>query len=92
LPEDIRQLAKDAIEDDSALERLAPALLEWDHALVALLGTTQAVDVVRGGVKVNALPERATAVVNHRLAEHGCVLSTSHTSVSFCYMIIMPSV
>jgi acetylornithine deacetylase/succinyl-diaminopimelate desuccinylase-like protein len=33
----------------------------------ALLGTTQAVDVVQGGVKVNALPELVTAQVNYRV-------------------------
>lgn len=29
--------------------------------------TTQAVDLVSGGVKINALPEQASAVVNHRI-------------------------
>ncbi|KAJ7798505.1 hypothetical protein B0H14DRAFT_3492482 [Mycena olivaceomarginata] len=33
-----------------------------------LLLTTQAVDIVRGGVKVNALPEEAHVIVNHRAA------------------------
>jgi Gly-Xaa carboxypeptidase len=32
------------------------------------LSTTQAVDIVGGGVKVNALPEEAHVVVNHRLS------------------------
>jgi Gly-Xaa carboxypeptidase len=32
-----------------------------------LLQTSQAVDIISGGVKVNALPERAQAVVNHRV-------------------------
>ncbi len=32
-----------------------------------LMQTSQAVDVIEGGVKVNALPERVTAVVNHRI-------------------------
>jgi Gly-Xaa carboxypeptidase len=32
-----------------------------------LLQTSQAVDVISGGVKVNALPERAQAVVNYRV-------------------------
>ena len=32
-----------------------------------LMQTSQAVDVISGGVKVNALPERSTAVVNHRI-------------------------
>lgn len=29
--------------------------------------TTQAVDIISGGVKINALPEKATAVINHRI-------------------------
>ncbi len=29
--------------------------------------TTQAVDLIAGGVKINALPEQATTVVNHRI-------------------------
>lgn len=33
----------------------------------ALVGTTMAVDVVNGGVKVNALPELVTAMVNFRI-------------------------
>ncbi|KAB5515506.1 hypothetical protein GE09DRAFT_1013130 [Coniochaeta sp. 2T2.1] len=32
-----------------------------------LMQTSQAVDVIRGGVKVNALPERVTVTVNHRI-------------------------
>lgn len=34
----------------------------------SLAGTTQAADLIEGGVKANALPERAWAVVNHRIA------------------------
>jgi Gly-Xaa carboxypeptidase len=33
----------------------------------ALVGTTTAVDMIQGGVKSNALPEQAWAVVNHRI-------------------------
>lgn len=32
-----------------------------------LMQTSQAVDVISGGVKVNALPERVTVTVNHRI-------------------------
>jgi Gly-Xaa carboxypeptidase len=34
----------------------------------AMVGTTQAVDLIGGGVKTNALPENAWAVVNHRIS------------------------
>lgn len=32
-----------------------------------MISTTQAVDVISGGVKVNALPELVTALVNYRI-------------------------
>jgi len=35
--------------------------------------TTQAIDLVQGGVKANALPEEAWAVVNHRIATQSSV-------------------
>ena len=53
-----------------ALEELKDALLQTFPLYDALLRTTQAVDLISGGVKVNALPELAAAVVNHRIAQH----------------------
>lgn len=41
---------------------------EYGKLSKALLGTTQAVDLIEGGVKVNALPEQATAILNHRVS------------------------
>ncbi|SPJ79612.1 related to CPS1 - Gly-X carboxypeptidase YSCS precursor [Fusarium torulosum] len=38
-----------------------------NHMAGYLISTTQAVDVVHGGVKVNALPERTTVLINHRV-------------------------
>ncbi|EFX06299.1 vacuolar carboxypeptidase [Grosmannia clavigera kw1407] len=35
-----------------------------------LMQTSQAVDVIAGGIKVNALPERVTAAINYRIALH----------------------
>ncbi|WWD02188.1 hypothetical protein V865_000226 [Kwoniella europaea PYCC6329] len=34
----------------------------------AMVGTTQAVDIINGGLKVNALPESVVAIVNHRIS------------------------
>ncbi|KAK7062787.1 hypothetical protein VNI00_000277 [Paramarasmius palmivorus] len=39
-----------------------------DPVFKSLVGTTQAIDIIQGGVKSNALPEQAFAVVNHRIA------------------------
>ncbi|KAJ7315130.1 hypothetical protein DFH08DRAFT_820730 [Mycena albidolilacea] len=47
-----------------------------------LLLTTQAVDIVRGGVKVDALPKEAHVIVNHRVSVDdsigGCICSAFH--------------
>ncbi|KAJ3074784.1 hypothetical protein HDU98_010275 [Podochytrium sp. JEL0797] len=42
----------------------------------ALMTTTQAVDIISGGVKVNALPEVATAIANYRIHPDESVAST----------------
>lgn len=49
-------------------------LIKLDKTYGATLRTSQAIDLVWGGVKVNALPERATGVVDHRIAEFRFVL------------------
>ncbi|KAI0367042.1 carboxypeptidase S [Pilatotrama ljubarskyi] len=72
-PEKLRSLARDAVDSDDALEQLSDALVEEFPRFEAILRTTQAVDLIQGGVKVNALPEKVSAVVNHRIAEHSSV-------------------
>lgn len=42
-----------------------------------LVRTSQAADVVNGGTKVNALPEHASVLINHRIAVEETVESTS---------------
>ncbi|OCF41336.1 Gly-Xaa carboxypeptidase [Kwoniella heveanensis CBS 569] len=37
------------------------------NAMRALLTTTQATDIINGGLKVNALPESVKAIINHRV-------------------------
>lgn len=72
VPDAVRKLAERAVDDDAALQALGRAFLESDPEYAAVMGTTQAVDIVRGGVKVNALPESVEAIVNHRIAEDRC--------------------
>ncbi|KAG6334184.1 hypothetical protein ID866_4899 [Astraeus odoratus] len=72
-PDDLRTLARKAAKDGAALAKLKDGLAKLSPTMKAMMGTTQAVDVIEGGVKVNALPERATALVNHRIAEHSSV-------------------
>lgn len=64
----LRKLVKSSdAGSDKALNELEELVLE-DKAIKNLLGTTQAIDIIRGGVKTNALPERAYAVMNHRIS------------------------
>ncbi|CDO73270.1 hypothetical protein BN946_scf185008.g32 [Trametes cinnabarina] len=73
-PAELRRLAREAERSDDALALLTDALLEeYGAAYEVLLRTTQAVDLIEGGVKVNALPERAAAIVNHRIVQESSV-------------------
>ncbi|KAJ7689645.1 hypothetical protein B0H14DRAFT_3667343 [Mycena olivaceomarginata] len=56
---------KQALSDERTWSAAAEILVEQSPGR---LTTTQAVDIVRGDVKVNALPGEARAIVNHRVA------------------------
>jgi Gly-Xaa carboxypeptidase len=66
LPHKVKHAIGRSGKSDRALKVVEDALFK-DPMLRALAGTTQAVDIVEGGVKSNALPEEAYAVVNHRI-------------------------
>ncbi|GJE91057.1 carboxypeptidase S [Phanerochaete sordida] len=70
---EFKNLARAAITSDAALEALTQLLLAHVPLSSAKLATTQAVDLIAGGAKANALPETAWAVVNHRIAEQSSV-------------------
>ncbi|EJU04588.1 carboxypeptidase S [Dacryopinax primogenitus] len=54
--------------DDAALKRVEAVVASTKQGR-AMIGTTQATDLIGGGsVKVNALPEQVWAVVNHRIS------------------------
>ncbi|KAH8834869.1 carboxypeptidase S [Flagelloscypha sp. PMI_526] len=67
IPLPLQKLIHASQFSDAALLALQEVVLQ-NPTYKALVGTTQAVDLVGGGAKVNALPERAWAVVNHRLS------------------------
>lgn len=76
IPWPLKEALKGSVYSDVAL-RVAEDLvfhLEGSELDRALLSTTQAVDLIQGGVKVNALPEQAEAVINHRIATDRYVL------------------
>ncbi|KAJ7197362.1 carboxypeptidase S [Mycena pura] len=67
VPRKLKKAILRADRDEKALKEAEEMLLQ-DRMFKALAGTTQAVDIISGGVKSNALPEQAQVVVNHRIA------------------------
>ncbi|KAJ6470086.1 hypothetical protein C8R47DRAFT_1149427 [Mycena vitilis] len=65
---DIDADLKKALSRERTWDKAAAMIAASDAGDGARLMTTQAVDIIHGGVKVNALPEQATAVVNHRIS------------------------
>ncbi|VDC05377.1 unnamed protein product [Peniophora sp. CBMAI 1063] len=81
-----RELIKLAASDDLALGILHEKMLAEDpRGYAAMTGTSSAVDLVGGGVKVNALPERVWAVVDHRIADWSSV-----QAVKQHYLALLP--
>ena len=67
LDKSARKIIKKSSHSDKALHELEE-YISHDIGLRSLVSTTQAIDLIGGGVKSNALPETAWAVVNHRIA------------------------
>jgi len=63
----LRQAILDSATSDEAL-KVVESIIFKDPEVRSLVGTTRAIDIVGGGVKTNALPEEAWAVINHRIA------------------------
>lgn len=58
---------KQRVRSPKKWQALGEQLAAEDPITRAFLGTTQAIDLIHGGVKVNALPEFTTATVNYRI-------------------------
>ncbi|KAJ6577574.1 hypothetical protein B0H19DRAFT_1252905 [Mycena capillaripes] len=72
MPPAVKQIIVDSAQSDEALHILE-GILSKDKQYRSQISTTQAIDVINGGVKVNALPEQADAIVNHRIATESSV-------------------
>jgi Gly-Xaa carboxypeptidase len=72
-PSHLAHLVKKSQRSDKALAKLTRELERTNPLFKATAGTTQAVDIIRGGVKTNALPENAYVIVNHRIAGYSSV-------------------
>lgn len=62
-----RKAVARSIVSDKAL-RFVNEVMSKDRIWRAFVGTTQAADIIQGGVKSNALPEQAKVLINHRIA------------------------
>jgi Gly-Xaa carboxypeptidase len=82
LPKKVKSLIRKSVESERALRKVEEIMFQ-DDVIRAQAGTTQAVDLIRGGVKVNALPETAEAVINHRIATDRSEFIYPH--VQFCF-------
>jgi len=85
-PQSLKDLVKKALYNDEALELVKEEFIKFQPWASSLLGTTQAVDLISGGVKVNALPEIAYAVVNHRIAQDRCEHMCATADISLAYL------
>ncbi|KAF9649050.1 carboxypeptidase S [Thelephora ganbajun] len=72
---DLRQAILDSVTSDEALKVVESMVLR-DPETRSLVGTTRAIDIIRGGVKANALPEEAWVVINHRISTDSSVSQT----------------
>ncbi|QRV93992.1 Gly-Xaa carboxypeptidase [Ceratobasidium sp. AG-Ba] len=67
-----------SIVSDKALQ-LVNEVMSQDRIWRAFVGTTQAADIIQGGVKSNALPEQAKVLINHRIAIESSVADLQKT-------------
>ncbi|KAF5344591.1 hypothetical protein D9758_013906 [Tetrapyrgos nigripes] len=77
LPEDFRKAIKRSATSKKAMKALNDVIVQ-EPRFAASVGTTQALDLINGGVKTNALPERASAVINHRISTLEHVSNVKH--------------
>ncbi|KAI1386732.1 carboxypeptidase S [Hypoxylon trugodes] len=73
-PDAVQPWLRDALLSGSE-EEVAKKLAEEETEEQWLVQTSQAVDVITGGVKVNALPEDVRLEINHRVALHESIQS-----------------
>lgn len=84
LPSDVKKNFKKSATSNKALKKVEDYFFQVP-AFKSLTGTTQAIDIIGGGVKANALPEQAWAVVNHRIATERYALSIADAIASLWF-------
>ncbi|RFU26966.1 hypothetical protein B7463_g9366, partial [Scytalidium lignicola] len=64
----LRKTIKASLKSPKSAKEVANYLAKEDIGKRYLMQTSQAVDIINGGVKINALPENVQAVIHHRIA------------------------
>lgn len=72
-PKELKRTVKrvtDALAKNKVDKKALKKVEKWwtQYAGSAMISTTQAIDIIKGGAKVNALPEVVTAYINHRIS------------------------
>ncbi|EKM81840.1 hypothetical protein AGABI1DRAFT_36060 [Agaricus bisporus var. burnettii JB137-S8] len=80
MPHDLRKLIRASTTSDDAMSKLTSTMSK-DRSMKNLIGTTQAIDLISGGIKANALPEQAAAIVNHRISVTSSLKATKDRDV-----------
>lgn len=70
------------------LEALAQELVSIDRPTQFRLQTSQAVDIIHGGVKINAMPEVITLQVNYRVAPHNSIPEIQKNVIKYIQPIV----
>lgn len=74
--------------DHGNLYKVAEVIASMDLSAAALVQTTQAVDIIYGGDKINSLPEFTTVGINYRVAPQNSVLEIQHNVVKHINRIV----
>jgi Gly-Xaa carboxypeptidase len=86
----LRKTIKKALKSKKAAKKVANYLADKDVFNRYLMQTSQAVDIVSGGIKINALPEKVYAVINHRIAVESHVSAVRNNIQSLIGSQILP--
>lgn len=76
LKKDILQAHFNPLAQEAVIDYISKELTRY------LVATSQAVDIIKGGAKSNALPEHASVLVNHRIAIEETVALTAEKVLS----------
>lgn len=70
------------------LKGLTKLLVDWKKDAQFMIQTSQAVDMIQGGQKINAMPETISLGVNYRVAPQDSIPKVQHNVVKYIQKVI----